>query len=217
MFEKSILTALVINSGQFDAIEDATKLFKDCIGLTSVTMNRLALETFANVTVAEKMFENAGNTYHPLTLTAATFANLTNAKGMFSGSKFTSISVPAATFSSVTNANSMFYNCANLETLTLTLAEFGSETTCDAMFLNLPKLADLALPTSSTWKLSISLSQSSLLTSNSMVAISEWVGNVVTQQTIRLHATAYIRLQHNIIAWSTVNTNLTNKNWNLTA
>ena len=90
--------------------------------------------TFATVTDAEGMFadtrrfENANTTF---SMPNVTFANLANAKDMFSGNSAVTITMMAATFASVTTFSKMFYNCESLVTLTMPNCSFAAITVSD--------------------------------------------------------------------------------------
>ena len=183
---------LTMTAAQFAVGTDYEAAFAGC-ELTSSILNVLNTVTFATATKTKQMFMNAG-IYHgsgSISLTAATFAALTNAESMFEGSKFVNIYIANASFTSVTNANRMFYNCsAGVIDLSATLMSVVSS--ANSIFLNCSHLMNLHVPNSASWGLSFSLAQSASLDVNTMTEIAAWCKylSVGDSKTITVNSTA---------------------------
>lgn len=192
LFEDSQMHTLNMNASQFAVGEDFHDMFSGCEFDSSVT-NLLASLTFATATDTRRMFKNAG-IYHgagSLSLTAATFANLTNAESMFEGSKFVNLYMANASFNSLTNANRMFYNCAAI-VIDLSATLMSVVTSANSIFLNCSNLTTIHVPNSASWGLSFSLAQSANLNVNTMTELAAWCKylSVGDSKTITINSTA---------------------------
>lgn len=178
----------------------------------------LASQTFAAAEDVSYMFRNSiKNTTQAAAFTAATFANVTNATGMFERcNEQKEIDLSAATFASLTTATNMFANCTILETLDLSAATFASVTNVAGLFSGCSKLKTLTLPNSSTMPISFGLAQSSELSVSSFANISNWVADKtgLSQQTLTVNATAKNEWSSQHYAQYTIaSARMISKNW----
>src|SRR5574344_209176 len=114
------------------SITNASKMFANCTGLTSIDTS-----AFTNVTNAYCMFWGCTNLK---SIDTSGFTNVTNADYMFQNcTGLTSIDTTA--FTNVTNANNMFFNCTNLKNIDM--SGFENIETADEMFFNCENLSSI--------------------------------------------------------------------------
>lgn len=188
----SQMHSLTMLAAQFGNAEELNNAFENC-ELTSTTTNLLATLSFANATNVASMFKGCG-IYHgsgSLSLTAATFASVTNAESMFEESKFANLYLSNASFNSVTNANRMFFGC-NAIVIDMSGALFTPVSSTNSIFLNCTKMTTLHVPNSASWPLSFSMAQSASLDVNTMTEIAGWCKYLGTgaSQSITVNGTA---------------------------
>src|SRR5574344_1346135 len=114
------------------SITNASKMFANCTGLTSIDTSG-----FTNVTNTGYMFTGCTNL---TSIDTSGFTNVTNADYMFQNcTGLTSIDTTA--FTNVTNANNMFFNCTNLKNIDM--SGFENIETADEMFFNCENLSSI--------------------------------------------------------------------------
>ena len=180
----------------------------------------LNTQTFAAAENTKYMFRNSlKNSTESAVFGAATFANVTDATGMFEGcNEQKGIDLSAATFASLTNASNMFYGCTLLETLDMSAATFANVTTASGMFYNCTNLQSVSVPASATMPVSFGLAQSADLTIQSFSAFSNWVADKSGQEspTATFNSTARQNWSANsYVAWTLARTRFISKNWTL--
>lgn len=216
-FYKSNLHTLTMNASQFANVNRYELCFSEC-DIDATTNTLLSTIDFAAATNTKQMFMNAGRyqTAGNIDLTAATFANVTNAESMFKGCGFVEINMPTATFEKVTNANTMFYDCTATTAIDMTSATFDVVTSASSFLLSCNALQTLTVPDSSTWPLNFSLAQSASLNISAFVNISKWVkdysGGTAHALTFNASAVNNWRTSH-FGQYSTASQRLQNKNW----
>src|SRR5574344_156369 len=138
------------------SITNASKMFANCTGLTSIdtsgftnvtntgymftgctNLTSIDTSTFTKVTSAYCMFWGCTNLK---SIDTSGFTNVTNADYMFQNcTGLTSIDTTA--FTNVTNANNMFFNCTNLKNIDM--SGFENIETADEMFFNCENLSSI--------------------------------------------------------------------------
>lgn len=208
-----------IDALDFSAATDLSNCF-DGTTFDENWLTWLASQTFAAAENISYMFRNSmKNSAQAAAFTAATFANVTNATGMFEDcNEQKEIDLSAATFASLTTATNMFSGCTDLENVDLSAAEFASVTDASGMFNGCSKLKTLTVPSSAKMAVNFGLAQSSLLLVASFDNISVWAKDLsgLSGKTITLNATAVAGWQsvpaQNII-YAAAKSLLESKNW----
>ena len=216
-FLSNVTGYFVISAIDMSAATDLSHCF-DGTAFDVYWLPWLASQTFAAAEDVSYMFRNSiKNTTQAAAFTAATFANVTNATGMFERcNEQKEIDLSAATFASLTTATNMFANCTILETLDLSAATFASVTNVAGLFSGCSKLKTLTLPNSSTMPISFGLAQSSELSVSSFANISNWVADKtgLSQQTLTVNATAKNEWSSQHYAQYTIaSARMISKNW----
>lgn len=200
----------------------ATNL-KECFADTAFDVmwhSWLNTQTFAAAENVSYMFKNSlNNSTEPAIFGAATFANVTDATGMFYGcAEQKVINLSSATFASLTNASNMFYGCAMLETLNLSAATFANVTNANGIFYNCAKLQSVSVPATSTMTVSFGLAQSSELAIQSFEMFASWVADMSgqTSPTATFNSNARQTWQsQSYVQYTAARLRFTSRNWTL--